>query len=747
MKSKLSTHLFTIIILITLFTHVAPVNPVNAAGADAWWDEDWPYRVQLTVVETGAAAVRPDFTALFAQLGLPGALLDMDSIRIIPYTNGIPGKPIPYAETLSTLIMDGESLNLKPAGSDPYWTEWDQAALSLDSERFTLGSSSIKAELLRQENLFPMPEFTYHFADTPISDWSAYETLIYDVLPEVNETAVDQATDLYQIEFLGLQLCTIPRINGPSLVMDQWNHTSTSLLPVGDCTTPDFSEMQGLRFFLSTQQPGGFDIGDRLTLWLDNFRLVDQDGEGEIRWIAEEQVDSYYLYFDTLNHTGHPEPEQMTFSGETFNTASTGEVEAGGYFSQVSGVTSADLTVWSAPTVEKIFKSQLEPISESPLLVQAARREFEAFQLVLQSTIDQNLPLNLSDLVGENATIPSSQIQVFRVDYIPLNQISDFYGRLVDWPDPLYPLTPGESIPLQRGENQPLWVRVEVPGNAPAGLYAGALTIGTTQIPFSLEVWDFSLPENAFPDASVGLDWDMVLPAYGASDPETPAACITQLKSAILDTLGDFHLSANPDLDGIRISTLTDYEVQEAHTYQLQTGSPVWWAFTDRDKPPFANPAVIDRPGLDARLLPSLAWLDRVDGLYYAQVVDWDSDPWTTPFSNDLSNGDGFLFYPPNNDSLGYDPCEGESNRLIPSIRLELFREGLEDYAYLYLLNGHAPDIGVENDGDLQLRTVAFSRTAFNRTPAAIFGLRQAVANLMGGEKSFYFHYFPYITQ
>ena len=620
MKSKLSTRLFTVIILITLFTHVAPVNPVNAAGADAWWDEDWPYRVQLTVVETGAAAVRPDFTALFAQLGLPGALLDLDSIRIIPYTNGIPGKPIPYAETLSTLIMDGESLNLKPAGSDPYWTEWDQAALSLDSERFTLGSSSIKAELLRQENLFPMPEFTYHFADTPISDWSAYETLIYDVWPEVNETAVDQTTDLYQIEFLGLQLCTIPRINGPSLVMDQWNHTSTSLLPVGDCTTPDFSEMQGLRFFLSTQQPGGFDIGDRLTLWLDNFRLVDQDGEGEIRWIAEEQVDSYYLYFDTLNHTGHPEPEQMTFSGETFNTASTGEVEAGGYFSQVSGVTSADLTVWSAPTVEKIFKSQLKPISESPLLVQAARREFEAFQLVLQSTIDQDLPLNLSDLVGENATIPSSQIQVFRVDYIPLNQISDFYGRLVDWPDPLYPLTPGESIPSQQKKTNP----------SGCGLRSRAMHLpdymqahSPSEQLKSLFHWKSgTFPCRKMPFRMLRLDWIGIwfcLPME-LQIRKPPLLVSPNLNLPFWTPLVDFHLSANPDLDGIRISTLTDYEVQEAHTYQLQTGSPVWWAFTDRDKPPFANPAVIDRPGLDARLLPSLAWLDRVDGLYYAQV-------------------------------------------------------------------------------------------------------------------------------
>ena len=185
--------------------------------------------------------------------------------------------------------------------------------------------------------------------------------------------------------------------------------------------------------------------------------------------------------------------------------------------------------------------------------------------------------------------------------------------------------------------------------------------------------------------------------------------------------------------------TLTDYEVREAQTTQLQTGLPAWWAFTGWDKPPFANPGVIDRPGLDARLLPALAWLNRVDGLYYNQVVDWEPDPWTTPFSNDLSNGDGFLFYPSKDDTIGYDPCAADSNRLIPSIRLELLREGLEDYAYLYLFNHKSPEIGLENDSDALLRTILFSRTAFDRTPTAIDALREVIAGSMKDNTRYFY--------
>jgi hypothetical protein len=696
-------------------------------------------------------SARPDFSILFAQLGLPDALLDLESLRVVPYTNGTPGEPISYQETLSVLLMDGETLNIRSENdpgynSEPYWTlDEDQSTLSLDSERFTQGIHSIRGEIFRHPLLSPEPGITYKVRDTALSDWSSYETLMYDVWPEVNESAIDQTTDLYLLEFEGAENCAISQFNSPSLAMDQWNRTTTSLVPLGECSDADLSNLEGLRFLLSPRQPGGFDLDDRLTLWLDNLRLVDQDGEGEIRWIAEDGIDGYYLYFDTINHTGHPEPERTTFSGETFSTVVIGEPEAGGYFNRISGVTSTDLSVWSAPTVEKIFKPQSEPVTEKPLLIQAARREFEAFQLVFQSPMDRELPVTISDLVGENGSISSGQVQIFRVDYVPLSEISDFYGRPVDWPDPLYPLSPGGPVHLTTGENQPLWVRVEVPANASGGLYTGNLTIGSTQIPFSLEVWDFTLPDHGYLDVSVEFDWETVLSAYSASAPGTPAVCKDQLETAVLDTLADYHLIPNPELDGVRIYRLTDYEVQTAQTYQAQTGLPVWWEFYYGDQPPFANPAVIDRPGLDARILPGLAWQDRVDGLYYAQAVDWDSDPWVTPFTNYASNGDGFLFYPPNDGRIGDDPCRADSNRLIPSIRLELLREGMEDYAYLQLLNSHAPEIGVENESDLQLQSLISSRTAFNRIPTRIDALRRAIADLIHNTDSRYF--LPFVTR
>jgi hypothetical protein len=307
------------------------------------------------------------------------------------------------------------------------------------------------------------------------------------------------------------------------------------------------------------------------------------------------------------------------------------------------------------------------------------------------------LTITVSDLKSSSAVIPASQVDLFRVDYIEITQLSDSFGRLGLWPDPLYPINPGEEVIFTAGENQPLWFRIEVPSTAQPGIYTGTIGIGPGKVPFSLTVWDFSLPSNPKLQSKIGFDWETVLETYGGTVNGVPQSCYEQLVESILNTFNDYRLTPAPAEDpgepeNVLLYSLTDYEVAAAHAQQA-SGKWVWWEFTPFDMPPFANPAVIDRTGLDARILPWLAWLDEVDGLYYHQSTDWTPNPWSAVFSNSLSNGDGFLFYPPKDDTLAYNPCNPDSNRLIPSIRLELLREGMEDYAYLKLIDDQAQEL------------------------------------------------------
>lgn len=83
----------------------------------------------------------------------------------------------------------------------------------------------------------------------------------------------------------------------------------------------------------------------------------------------------------------------------------------------------------------------------------------------------------------------------------------------------------------------------------------------------------------------------------------------------------------------------------------------------------------IDVDSIEYRILPWLCWKYDFKGFLYWCVNYW---PYFDPFKNAMNtkweqNGNGLLYYP------------GEDGP-IDSLRLEVFRDGMEDYEYLYLL-------------------------------------------------------------
>ncbi len=751
MKIRSGYLLSLIVISLMILLQPTQTIQVQAETLDKWWDDTWPYRLQVTVEDSGTAAASINFSNAFEVLGLEDALLDVRSLRVVPYIDGIPGDPVPYEETYSSLLTDADTLNRDPDSQEPYWKEEELFTLNLDQVRFTQGTGSVHAHFEYEQDACTRPGFNYYFNDTAARDWSDYEVLIYDVWPEVNDSAVDQSPDIFQFELEGLQECPKDRINGPALVMNEWNYVSVSLKPFGDCSNPDASSLENIHFLaelnLLSLNPGNYGEGDEFDVWLDDFRLVDQDGDGEIRWETVAEADKYYIYFDTLNHEGHSLLETLNIgAGEAETTV--GAVEAGGYFHQISDSETGDLVIWHAPIEEKILRTNTAPVSFQPLRVYAARGEMEAFQIVVNSPEERTLSVAISDLSNGNVVISANLVDLFRVDYVTITKISDIYGRLSAWPDPLYPVSLGDTVTFKAEKNQPLWFRLRVPTDAQAGLYSGVISVGAATIPISLEVWNFALPQDYYLDVEFGFDWDAVLETYGATKNGVKEKCYSQVKEAIDAALEDYRVvplsEDNSELpDDVLLYSLTNYEVVTAHTQQVNSSIPVWWEFVYTDQPPFPNPAVIDRTGLDARILPWMAWLDRVDGIYYAQSADWEPDPWSAIFSNGKCNGDGFFFYPPQDDTLGFDPCDPASNRMIPSIRLELLREGLEDYGYLWLLNGQAPVIDIDNTSDTWARLFIGSRSSFLRIPTKIDTIRAQIAELLKEKQTTNDYYFP----
>lgn len=866
------------------------------AGGDVWWDEGWPYRIPVSASGSGVAQVSPDFTQAFDQLGLNGGLLDVRSIRIVPAG----GEPIPYQESYSVTLEDADNPQIGWSDTGVYWTVNDGSA-EADNSRYSQGTGSLKAIVENLPGGYGYPGVELHIA-SGLTDWRDYETFIYDVWPEVNASARDQAPDLYSFKLYDTDGCGTSSITqgGPALALDQWNYTTVSLKPFHTCLTPNLQDISRMEFHTRDNETvngnsGLWDDGDELRLWFDNVRLVDQES-GMLKWQTDGSTTQYYVYFDTIEHEGHPLPELTTLGSATLSGV-TSAPQAGGYYHQITGASTGGLAVWAAPPIEKVLPTYVEPVATAPLRIQAARDEFEPFQLVVQASSSQSRPVVISDFVMGGEVIPAGQVTLHRVEYITLTDISDDFGRLGAWPDPLYPVAMGAGVDFPAGSNQPLWFTVHVPREAEAGVYDATVTIGSATIPVELEVWDFALPQAIHLDSEWGFGWSSVVETYkgtiggavqpgywtlvdalyedfadhrltpkgvgwpaglnypggveydcnGNLDPDAwgewdfhtiaqnylsgdeldngvgfpsflvmgpasnwppgsrPGTFCDETRgtdppgnpaynnewftywSAVSDYLGDpandydqkayYHIVNEPqtfeDYDivaylaqqtkanapNVRIlvseqvepaiynnatypgaqidiwmPTISNYQVERAHDRQTNHAESVWWYFLYGDRPPLPNPTVIDRTGLEARITPWLAWLERVDGLLYYSTTDWTPDPWTEPWnSGNNGNGDGFMFYPPLDGTIAYDAGDPQSNRLVPSIRWELMREGMEDYEYLWLLNGGDPAIGVGNQSDTLAQQFIASRTLFSRVPTDLYATRSAIAAELSG--------------
>lgn len=282
-------------------------DAVVADAADAWWDDAWPYRIPVAVGGSGVAQVSIDFTAAFAALGLNGALLDVRSLRVVPYSGATPGAPIPHAETYTTMLDDADSPQIGWAGSGVYWTVNDGSAQA-DAIRYSQGTGSLKATVENWPNGYGYPGVELRIASgDPLTDWRPYEAFVYDVWPEVNASALDQAPDLYYFKLYNTTGCASSNITqgGPPLALERWNYASVPLKPFHTCTTPSLSNITRMEFHTRDNatvngNSGLWDDGDELMLWFDNLRLMDQDGGGAVKWQTDGSTSKYYIYFDTL---------------------------------------------------------------------------------------------------------------------------------------------------------------------------------------------------------------------------------------------------------------------------------------------------------------------------------------------------------------------------------------------------------------------------------------------------------------
>ena len=221
-------------------------------------------------------------------------------------------------------------------------------------------------------------------------------------------------------------------------------------------------------------------------------------------------------------------------------------------------------------------------------------------------------------------------------------------------------------------------------------------------------------------------------------------AAVREIKKAlpgvpVSTTAYDHEFGVNTPLDVMDWFTpLTPKFNVEKAAASRKAGHQVWWYICCSPHAPYAN-MFVECPAIEGRILMGAQSVRmRPDGFLYYQIsiwnsercitsgpfTDWDPRSWTT------YHGDGAW------------TCVGPDGTPVPTIRLENFRDGLEDFAYAKLLEarlavrtGGAPadDAWVRKAKELLAvpHDVTDTMTKYTDDPEAVYRWRDAMADLI----------------
>jgi len=209
--------------------------------------------------------------------------------------------------------------------------------------------------------------------------------------------------------------------------------------------------------------------------------------------------------------------------------------------------------VWVERSTTKVLKGKPPLGKSTAAFIEAARNEYEGFQVVIRAQGGKPLPLvdvTLGTLAGpDGAEIPASLARLYFEYYVKVEQPSPCdpffnddctkyppYVRLPgEYPDALVPfLDPyvdgvvpvGAPFDLAAEDQATVFVDLYVPGDAAPGTYQGELTVRSAGeelalVPVKLDVWDFEIPDERHVATSFGFSGGQVAKYHSLPDSET----------------------------------------------------------------------------------------------------------------------------------------------------------------------------------------------------------------------------------
>ena len=182
------------------------------------------------------------------------------------------------------------------------------------------------------------------------------------------------------------------------------------------------------------------------------------------------------------------------------------------------------------------------------------------------------------------------------------------------------------------------------------------------------------------------------------------------------------------------VPLIDKYDVKKAAASRA-AGHKVWWYICCQPHAPYAN-MFVDSQAIEARLLQgAMAARMKPDGFLIYEIAIWNAAKGLSggPFCRDWSprtfrnfNGDGCW------------TAADAAGRPLPTIRMENYRDGVEDLLYVRLLEAKLAQRGKDDAWARRARellavptSVMESMTNYTDDPAAVYAWRDAMADLL----------------
>ncbi|MFO7946187.1 MAG: DUF6067 family protein [Armatimonadota bacterium] len=162
---------------------------------------------------------------------------------------------------------------------------------------------------------------------------------------------------------------------------------------------------------------------------------------------------------------------------------------------------------WPLRSTEEVYLWTLPQqgrMERRTLSLKLARNEYEASQIAIRPRPGrslQDVQIRVEGLVHERSgsPFPAEDVNIYQVGHVKTHEPPPPYDYdFLGWhPDPLIERN---TFDIADGDTQAVWVQLKTPADIEPGQYKGSVIITSkdapqTDIPFSVTVWDFTLPD------------------------------------------------------------------------------------------------------------------------------------------------------------------------------------------------------------------------------------------------------------